>query len=129
MGRAPTMILYELLSLLDVIAPLRFAEPWDNTGLLTGDPDATITRVLLTIDLTHAVADEAIAERYELCVAYHPILFEPIKRVHHDSRAHGAASRCAATAVCSPTAVHVFGPSASRARIGAGARSSAAGSA
>jgi dinuclear metal center YbgI/SA1388 family protein len=84
------MILHDLLSLLDVIAPLRFAEPWDNTGLLTGDPDAAITRVLLTIDLTHAVADEAIRERCELCVAYHPVLFEPIKRVRHDSLLHRA---------------------------------------
>jgi putative NIF3 family GTP cyclohydrolase 1 type 2 len=79
------MLLYDLLSLLDVIAPLRFAEPWDNTGLLTGNPDAAITRVLLTIDLTHAVAEEAICERCELCVAYHPIVFEPIKRVPHDT--------------------------------------------
>lgn len=84
------MILRELLSVLDAIAPLRFAEPWDNTGLLTGDPGATITRVLLTIDLTSAVAEEAIGERCELCVAYHPVLFEPIKRVRHDSVLHRA---------------------------------------
>jgi len=49
-----------------------------------------VTRVLLTIDLTRAVADEAISSGCELCVAYHPVLFEPIKRVRHDSVLHRA---------------------------------------
>jgi dinuclear metal center YbgI/SA1388 family protein len=79
------MILRDLLPILDAIAPLRWAEPWDNTGLLTGEPDAPIARALLTIDLTHAVMDEAVARRSELVVAYHPALFEAVKRVRHDS--------------------------------------------
>jgi dinuclear metal center YbgI/SA1388 family protein len=84
------MILRELLTSLDAIAPLRFAESWDNVGLLTGDPSASITRALLAIDLTHAVADEALARGCELVVAYHPALFDPIKRVRHDSVLHKA---------------------------------------
>jgi len=56
--------------------------------------------VLLTIDLTHAVADEAIRERCKLCVAYHPVVIEPIKRVHHDSVLHRAIR--AGVAVYSP---------------------------
>jgi dinuclear metal center YbgI/SA1388 family protein len=84
------MILNDLLHVLDSIAPLRFAEPWDNVGLLTGDPDASVTRVLLTTDLTHAVADEALSAGCELCVAYHPVLFEPVKRVRSDSVLHRA---------------------------------------
>ncbi len=79
------MILRDLLPVLDAIAPLRWAEPWDNTGLLTGDPGAPVTRALLTIDLTHAVADEAIREGVALVGADHPLLIDPIKRVRHDS--------------------------------------------
>lgn len=79
------MILHDLLAALEIIAPLRYAEPWDNVGLLAGDPAAPIERVLLTIDLTHAVLEEAVARRAGLVVAYHPALFEPIKRVRHDS--------------------------------------------
>jgi dinuclear metal center YbgI/SA1388 family protein len=79
------MILRDLLSLLDAVAPLRWAEPWDNVGLLTGEPDADVTRLLLTIDLTHAVADEAVSLGAQLVVAYHPVLFEGVKRVRHDS--------------------------------------------
>jgi dinuclear metal center YbgI/SA1388 family protein len=79
------MILRDLLPILDALAPLRWAEPWDNVGLLTGDPDAEVARALLTIDLTHAVADEALREGCALVVAYHPVLFEAVKRVRHDS--------------------------------------------
>jgi dinuclear metal center YbgI/SA1388 family protein len=84
------MILRDLLVLLDAIAPLRWAEPWDNTGLLTGDPGAPVTRAMLTIDLTPPVADEAIGAGCDLVIAYHPALFEAIKRVRHDSILHRA---------------------------------------
>lgn len=79
------MLLRDVLPLLDAIAPLRWAEPWDNVGLLTGDPDAPVSRVLLTIDLTPAVLDEAVQAGCQLVVAYHPALFDPIKRIRHDS--------------------------------------------
>src|SRR5262249_55269659 len=87
---AQPMLLSGLLPLLDAIAPLRWAEPWDNVGLLTGDPDAPAARVLLAIDLPHAVADEAIRNGCALVVAYHPALFDPIKRVRHDGILHKA---------------------------------------
>jgi dinuclear metal center YbgI/SA1388 family protein len=84
------MLLKKVLAALDSIAPLRYAEPWDNVGLLAGDPGSEITRVLLTIDATNAVFDEATKSGAELLVAYHPPLFEAIKRVRHDSLIHRA---------------------------------------
>lgn len=84
------MRLENVLAALDSIAPLRFAEAWDNVGLLAGDPSAEITRVLLAIDATSAVFDEAKKAGAELLVAYHPPLFEAIKRVRHDSLIHRA---------------------------------------
>ena len=64
------------------IAPLRFGEDWDNIGLLV-EPTKKITleRILLAIDLTEAVMDEAIALNASMIVAYHPPLFAPIKRL------------------------------------------------
>ncbi|APR77357.1 Hypothetical protein A7982_02704 [Minicystis rosea] len=84
------MILRDLLGALDRISPLRYAEGWDNVGLITGDPGAEIDRVLVTIDLTHAVLDEAVRLGARLVVAYHPPLFEGIKRVRHDGVIHRA---------------------------------------
>ncbi len=71
-----------LLSALEIIAPLRLAEDWDNVGLLLEpDPEAEISRVLLTIDLTDTVVDEAIEFGAELIVSYHPPIFGGLKRL------------------------------------------------
>lgn len=79
------MILRDLLSALDRIAPLRYAEPWDNVGLLTGDEGADIAKALVTIDLTDAVLSEAERLGAGLVIAYHPAIFEGQKRIRHDS--------------------------------------------
>ncbi|MEZ4301020.1 MAG: Nif3-like dinuclear metal center hexameric protein [Polyangiaceae bacterium] len=84
------MLLHDVLAVLDRIAPLRHAEPWDNVGLLAGDPDSEIHRALLAIDLTPAVFDEAARHGCELVIAYHPPLFEAIKRVSSKSPVHRA---------------------------------------
>lgn len=84
------MLLRDILPVLDTIAPLRFAEPWDNVGLIAGDPAAPVSRILLTIDYTSAVAEEAHREKCELVVAYHPPLFEAIKRIHASSLVYRA---------------------------------------
>ena len=75
------MLLRDLLALLEDIAPTRYAEAWDNVGLLAGDPDQDVSRVLLTIDYTAAVAAEARRERSDFVIAYHPPIFQPIKRL------------------------------------------------
>lgn len=90
------MLLRDLVAALDRIAPLRLAEPWDNVGLLVGDPAATVTRALVTIDCTREVAEEARRRGCEVVVAYHPTIFSPLKRIAHDgpvafALAHGVA--------------------------------------
>jgi dinuclear metal center YbgI/SA1388 family protein len=75
------MLLKELVSVLEEIAPTKFAASWDNVGLLTGDPKQTVSRVLLTIDYTAEVAAEAERERCDAVVAYHPPIFKALKRV------------------------------------------------
>ena len=79
------MKLADVLIALDELAPLRYAESWDNVGLLVGDEGADITRVLVTVDYTAEVAAEALAVGATLVVAYHPPLFAAVKRVPHDA--------------------------------------------
>lgn len=77
------MKLYRLNQILDEIAPLKYAEDWDNTGLLLAPLETRdIQRVLLTIDLSESVADEAIADNIDAIVSYHPILFRPVQRLN-----------------------------------------------
>ncbi len=79
------MRLSEVVARLDALAPLAYAEAWDNVGLLTGDPAQSVSRALVTIDLTQAVLDEARAKECNLIVAYHPPIFSPLKRVTSES--------------------------------------------
>ncbi|HSO34158.1 MAG TPA: Nif3-like dinuclear metal center hexameric protein, partial [Labilithrix sp.] len=79
------MQLTDVMTVLEELAPLRYAESWDNVGLLVGDPRAVITKVLVTVDYTAAVAEEAVALGATLVVAYHPALFAAVKRVPHDA--------------------------------------------
>ncbi len=69
---------------MEQIAPTWAAADWDNVGLLIGDPSWPARRVILTIDLTAAVLDEAIAGRCDAIVAYHPPIFRAVKRMIPD---------------------------------------------
>ncbi len=75
------MQLRQIVDVLEEIAPTHLAESWDNVGLLVGDPSQNIQRVVLTIDYTSAVAEETIALDCQLVIAYHPPIFNPIKRL------------------------------------------------
>ena len=81
----------DLVGAMEDIAPTRFAAPWDNVGLLVGDAESAMTRVLLTIDCTRAVLREARSARCEAIVSYHPPIFEAQKRFVAGSIAFEAA--------------------------------------
>ncbi|HEY4016178.1 MAG TPA: Nif3-like dinuclear metal center hexameric protein [Polyangiaceae bacterium] len=65
---------------MEAIAPARFAAAWDNVGLLVGDPAREVRRVLLAVDCTRAVLDEAVRTSCGAVVAYHPPIFDAQKR-------------------------------------------------
>ena len=62
-------------------APLELAESWDNVGLLVGDADRTVTKVMTCLTLTEDVADEAVDEQVDLVVTHHPLPFRPLARI------------------------------------------------
>ncbi|HBL46007.1 Nif3-like dinuclear metal center hexameric protein [Gimesia sp.] len=63
------------------LAPPALAESWDNVGLLTGDQNQPVSRILTCLTLTPDVAAEAIAENADLIISHHPILFRPIQQI------------------------------------------------
>jgi dinuclear metal center YbgI/SA1388 family protein len=79
------MRLKNILDSLDKIAPLSGAEGWDNVGLLVGDREQEIHRILLTIDYTAEVAEEGKKAGCDLIVAYHPPIFQALKRLQAGS--------------------------------------------
>ena len=60
-------------------APLATAEDFDNVGLLVGQKQTKVTGVLVTLDTLEAVVDEAIKNKCNLIVSFHPIIFKGLK--------------------------------------------------
>ena len=65
---------------MQAIAPLELAEHWDNPGLLV-DCGREVSRVLVTLDITPEVVEEAAAGGCELIVSHHPVIFSPLKKL------------------------------------------------
>ncbi len=98
--RASASTVADFVSAMESIAPVGLAQSWDNVGLLAGDPAAALRRVLLCIDLTRNVVDEAIKTRVDVVMAYHPPIFNPIASLRADSTATDAAVfRCIANGI------------------------------
>ncbi|MFV5689019.1 Nif3-like dinuclear metal center hexameric protein [Flavobacterium sp. ZT3R25] len=75
------MKIKEIISVLEEMAPLAYAEDFDNVGLLVGDQEAEATGVLVCHDALENIIDEAIAKKCNLVVCFHPILFSGLKKI------------------------------------------------
>jgi len=73
------MKLNQLLSELNQWAPLSLQESYDNSGLLVGNPDQEISRVLITLDIIEETITEAINGNFDLIISHHPIIFKGLK--------------------------------------------------
>jgi dinuclear metal center YbgI/SA1388 family protein len=71
----------EILLVLEEMAPLAYAEDFDNVGLLVGDLEAAVTGILVCHDALENVIEEAIAKNCNLVVCFHPILFSGLKKI------------------------------------------------
>lgn len=69
------------VALLHDLYPVGDAEGWDSVGLQVGDPDDAVGTVLVCLDITSAVLDEAAGAGADLLVAHHPLLLRPLERL------------------------------------------------
>ncbi len=73
------MIVQDVINHLEELAPLSYAEDFDNVGLLVGNKNNKVSGILVTLDTLEAVVDEAIEKKCNLIVSFHPILFKGLK--------------------------------------------------
>ena len=76
------MKIKEITNFLEDYAPLHYQESYDNSGLIVGDENAEVNGVLITLDCTENVIDEAIAGNHNLVIAHHPIIFSGLKKLN-----------------------------------------------
>lgn len=76
------MKLSEIIAHLEQWAPPALQESYDNSGLIVGSPLTEITGIIVSLDCTEAVVDEAIKHGCNLIVSHHPIVFSGLKKLN-----------------------------------------------
>ncbi len=71
----------DILQQLETLAPRAYQEEYDNSGLITGDVNADLQGVLISLDCTEEIVEEAIKKNCNLIVSHHPIVFRGLKKI------------------------------------------------
>jgi dinuclear metal center YbgI/SA1388 family protein len=96
------MQLKQITQYLEAVAPLAFQESYDNSGCIVGNPDDEISGILITLDVTEEILDEAIRKKLNLIVAHHPVIFDGIKKLNGKNYME----RCIAKAIKNDIAIY-----------------------
>lgn len=75
----------EIIKRLEVLAPVKFAEEWDNVGLLAGRSGKEVKKVYLAVDATDEVVEDAIEAEADLLLTHHPLIFKPLKSITEEN--------------------------------------------
>mgnify|MGYP001378053277 CR=1 FL=1 len=75
----------EISEILNNWMPRSIAEDFDNVGLIVGNPESLVKNILVTLDATNDVIDEAVKKNCNLIISYHPIIFNGLKKITSDS--------------------------------------------
>lgn len=74
----------KIMSILKEQVPESFAEEWDNVGLLAGDPGKDVRKILVALDASDGVIDQAEALGADMLITHHPLIFSPVKKITAD---------------------------------------------
>ncbi len=77
-----TVRIKDIIAELDKEAPFSLAEDWDNVGLLVGSPEQEIRSVLIGLDPTNTLMDEAISRGADTIITHHPVIFRPLPNIN-----------------------------------------------
>ena len=75
------MILKDITSAIESVAPLSYQDDFDNSGLQVGCSPKEIHSVLVCLDITEDVVDEAIERGADMIVSHHPLIFKALRQV------------------------------------------------
>ena len=71
----------EIINLMEEYANSNIAESWDNVGLIVGDENKVIEKILVALDINDEVINEAIEQNCNMIITHHPFIFKPIKNI------------------------------------------------
>lgn len=79
------MTVADIVAFMETLAPQSRKMSWDNVGLLCGNPEKEVKRILVALDPFEAVAREAVEISADLLITHHPVIFQPIYSVTNAS--------------------------------------------
>jgi dinuclear metal center YbgI/SA1388 family protein len=71
----------DIIEIINRFAPFTYAEEWDNVGLQVGEPSASADKIMVSLDAGREAVDAAIANRCQLLVTHHPLIFRSLKKI------------------------------------------------
>ena len=86
-------------AVLEDFAPLSIQEKWDNSGLCIGSPEAAVTSVLLGLDCTPELVDEAVSCGADMIVTHHPLIFSGLKKISPEDPVGSAVIKAVAAGI------------------------------
>lgn len=95
------MLVKDIVQVFEKFAPLSLQESYDNSGLIIGDGNMPVNGVLITIDVTDAVLDEALSLNCNMIVSHHPLIFSGLKKL----TGKGLIQRCVVKAIKNDIAI------------------------
>ncbi len=79
------MKIKDITNYLETVAPLNYQESYDNAGLIVGNKNTEINSVLVTVDVTEEILNEAIEKNIDLIISHHPIIFSGLKKINGEN--------------------------------------------
>lgn len=79
------MKLKTIIQWLEELSPLQYAEDWDNVGLLLGDEQQEIHHIMIALDASDYVIEQAVKQKADLLLTHHPMIFRAVKQVNNHS--------------------------------------------
>ena len=74
-------VVNDIIKIMDGIAPRELAESWDNAGFLIGRRDNAIKKIMVALDVSPEVVEQAVAQKVDMLVTHHPPIFKPLKAI------------------------------------------------
>lgn len=90
----------DVMAVIEEFAPLALQEKWDNSGLCIGSPDDKVSSVLLGLDCTPELVDEAIACGADMIVTHHPLIFSGLKKISAEDLVGEAVVKAIRAGIC-----------------------------
>lgn len=87
---------------MDLLAPFNTQEKYDNSGLIVGNKTDKVDKIMLSLDITNKVIEEAKAKKCQLIISHHPVIFNPLKNVDRENPVYKL-TEYGIAAICSHT--------------------------